>query len=490
MAIEAAKNCSYPLRRGNYVAPLIDGGPAFRRIAEAALSARQAVWVTVAFHHHDFELPGGRGSLFDFLDTLAKQGKDVRALFWRMADQDPNGRIHFHGLDHQQEFLRENRFSFKARWDVLPNGLCHHQKSWIADPNSDRPIAFVGGINLEGVSVKERGHDHDVAGIHDVYLEVQGPSASDVVHNFIQRWNGASERNEKHGAWPDNDLANDLVHPSTLAGEAGETPVQISRTIRKQQEYHPVAAIGVEAHPIAGGEKSTLETYLNAISGAQSTIYIEDQVLASNQVLAALIEAAERGIEIVALAPIPANDAYRSGREAAPDAEIFKQICQLADYPNFTLAGICKSKGNGVYDDIYVHAKIMLIDDVWTTIGSTNIADRSFHGDTELNASFWCEETTKSLRVDLLAEHLGVDTGEMSDVEALALYKRVAAENAALRSAGSDLPCLAFELDPRTYGIDALTGSGAVSAEIIYPAPNDSGERMFDKQKSDKNRNR
>src|SRR5580700_10191578 len=40
---------SYPPRAGNTVHPLIDGVPAFRRIAEAIEAANHSVWVTVAF---------------------------------------------------------------------------------------------------------------------------------------------------------------------------------------------------------------------------------------------------------------------------------------------------------------------------------------------------------------------------------------------------------------------------------------------------------
>jgi len=462
MTILPASKCSYPLREGNLVVPLVDGGPAFRRIAEAACAAEAAVWVTVAFHHWNFEIPGGHGSLFRFLDRLAREGRDVRALFWRHHEHDKEGNHHFHGLDGQRQFLEQNKFAFKARWDCLPNKLCHHQKSWVVDPYAKRPITFVGGINLEDESVRDPGHDHEHdGGIHDVYVEVQGPSATDVVHNFVQRWNGASERQESHGNWPSLEAADDLDHRDTLAETVGPVPVQISRTVRKQQDYAPIAAVGAEPFPIHGAEKSTLETYLNAIQGARSSIYIEDQALASNQALGALIEGAERGVEIVALVPVPANDGFVVGREMAPDAEIFGQLDQLSTYDNFTLVGISRSLSDGSYDDIYVHAKIMLVDDAWTTIGSTNFADRSFHGDTELNASFWCADATRKLRVDLLAEHMGLDTSGISDVEALLEYKRVSKQNRARREKGARLSCLAFELDPTSYGLDALTGRAA-----------------------------
>lgn len=74
---------SYPLRVGNFVRPLVDGEPAFRRICEAIEAARKSVWVTVTFMWPTFEMPDGRGSALDVLDRAAARGVDVRILFWR-----------------------------------------------------------------------------------------------------------------------------------------------------------------------------------------------------------------------------------------------------------------------------------------------------------------------------------------------------------------------------------------------------------------------
>ncbi len=47
---------SYPVRDGNFVRPLVDGDPAYRRICEAVESAQSSVWVTVAFITEDFKI--------------------------------------------------------------------------------------------------------------------------------------------------------------------------------------------------------------------------------------------------------------------------------------------------------------------------------------------------------------------------------------------------------------------------------------------------
>ena len=71
---------------------------------------------------------------------------------------------------------------------------------------------------------------------------------------------------------------------------------------------------------------------------------------------------------------------------------------------------------DGSRADVYVHGKLMLVDDVFATIGSTNFAERSFRNQTEMNVSFQDAAEVKALRCDLFAEHLAQDTSAL-DVE-------------------------------------------------------------------------
>ena len=65
---------------------------------------------------------------------------------------------------------------------------------------------------------------------------------------------------------------------------------------------------------------------------------------------------------------------------------------------------------------IYVHAKIMMVDDVFVSIGSMNLNRRGFYHDGEMNASAVAaklaaarDNPARKLRVALWAEHLGID---------------------------------------------------------------------------------
>jgi cardiolipin synthase len=453
--IPPAASGTYPVRSGNAVQPLVDGDPAFRRICEAVEAARTSVWVTVAYLERDVPMPGERGSFFDVLDAAVARGLDVRVLFWRepdLPDMEPDSE-HFPGDAEQREWLRARGSRIRARWDRHPKAFCHHQKSWIVDAGEGDEVAFVGGINLVRSSVTRPGHEpHGHAQDHDVYLEVRGPAATDVHHNFVQRWNGASERRADDGVWPDATGASDLEPPTLLSPPAGNVPVQVTRTVMAGMYDDETAAPGAKPYPVADGEESALEQYRAAIRAARTAIYVEDQAIASPVIVDELSAALGRGVEVVFLVPGEAHPAFVEARRNPRASYFFEKLAALGEFENFTLAAIAGSRGRGHYDEIYVHSKIMLVDDGWATIGSANVAERSFHRDTELNASFWCTETVKSLRVQLLLEHLGRDTSELGAGDALRLYHRLARSNDDRKAFWQPLAGLAYAVDPRDYG--------------------------------------
>lgn len=452
--IPAVSSGAYPVRTGNYVRPLVDGEAAFRRICEAVESAKKSAWVTVAFIDRDVQMPDGRGSFFDVLDRAAERGVDVRALFWRF---EPHGTPRiiasaFRGDEEERAWLAERGSCFFARWDHNP-GYCHHQKSWVIDAGQPEETAFVGGINLHHNSVVPAGHplpEHTRGSTHDVYVELRGPAATDVHHNFNQRWNEASEREHDHGFWLD---ADDLPFPSRSSASAGDAAVQITRTVRAGLYSDATATPGGEPFAIANGDGSILDQYVAAIDAARHAIYIEDQAIGSPVVVGRLEEALKRGVDVTFLVPgIPHPD-MATARKNPSSAPFFEQIARLGEHENFLLAGIAGNKPGGGYYDIYVHAKIALIDDAWATIGSANIANRSFYRDTELNASLWHPETIRALRVDLLEEHLGEDTARLDARDAMRRYREAARDNAVRRRAGAPIQGLAHALDPANYGL-------------------------------------
>lgn len=116
------------------------------------------------------------------------------------------------------------------------------------------------------------------------------------------------------------------------------------------------------------------------------------------------------------------------------------------------LAGIAGKGVDGRRKPIYVHAKLILIDDEWATVGSCNLHRFSFFGNSEMNAAFSEPNTIRAFRCELLREDLGRDTSGLDDRDALDLFCKVARENRKKFEAGDHAwQGLAFELDLATY---------------------------------------
>jgi cardiolipin synthase A/B len=449
--IPSVASCSYPARDGNVVKPLLDSVPAFRRIAAAVVAARHSVWLTVAFYAPDFHMPDSGGTLFDVLDEAVARGLDVRVIFWRPnAESIGYGRT-FSGTPEQRDLLKTRGSRFRIRWDQACGPYCQHQKSWLIDAGEPNETAFVGGINLTAKALGSPGHA--AAGErHDAYVEIAGPSATDVHHNFVQRWNEASERDTADGTWG-HDGDDGLSFPTRTSTPRGESVVQIQRTVHAGRYSDAHASPGGAPYNIAGGERSILAQYLGAIGAARRSIYIENQAIPIPEVALALQAALARGVDVVILVPADPEDGVRTARHNPQRKPLFDGLAALGQYQNFTLAGIAGPDTRGRRSSIYVHSKIMLVDDAWATIGSCNLHAHSLTGHSEMNAAIWDPKLARALRCELFSEHLGHDTAGIDDRAALRLYREVAHENRRKRDAGDfKWQSLAFSLDPATYG--------------------------------------
>jgi cardiolipin synthase len=430
---------SYPVRTGNAVRPLIDGVPTFRRIGAAIDAARHSVWLTVAAISPDFQMPDGRGSLFDVLDRAVARGLDVRVIFWRADPAEKLRKFTFSGSQADRDMLEARGARFRVRWDQRHGRFSQHQKSWLIDAGRPSEVAFVGGINLVSRAMSSPGHAEGRR--HDVYVEVSGPAATDVHHNFVQRWNEASERTFDDGRWG-HGVGEELPFPTHLSDSRGHSIVQIQRNVRAGLYTDGCASPGGVPYNIADGERTIFNQYLLAISAARETIYIENPTIRMPPIVAALDEALKRGVDVVVLLPTQPKRVRNA---------LFDPVARLGRHEHFALVGIAASGGRR---NIHVHSKIMLVDDAWGTIGSGNLHHDSMSGNnTEMNASFWDTDVVRALRCALLAEHLGENTAHLDARAALQLYRRVARENRRRRDAGDhNWQGLTYLLDPATYG--------------------------------------
>lgn len=460
-SIAAATSASYPLRHGNALRPLIDGVAAFRAILAAVETATASVWLTVAFLDEDLVFPDAHGAFFDVLEGAARRGLDVRVLFWSEPEIEKMiaGSSHFPAGRASFETLSDRAPHVLARWDRL-RGYCHHQKCWLIDAGRPGEVAFVGGINLDQDSVVSRGHPAGErpggVGNHDVYAELRGPSATDVHHNFVQRWNEASERERPFGAFPSRERSDALAFPARLSPEAGSSAVQVARTVRAGAYRSETAAVGAAPFALAGGETGILQQYLAAIEAAERSIYIENQILLCPFLVPSLDAALSRGVEVVIVLPGRAMPEIARARHHPQGGPVFAMVDALGRHEKFLMAALGATRDDGREEDIYVHAKVAVVDDEWATIGSANTMVRSFVDDTELNATVWDRQVAAALREDLMTEHLEHD-GPVDlpgdDLSSIAVLRERALDNRRRRRAGQAMVGQIYAIEPCEWAV-------------------------------------
>jgi phosphatidylserine/phosphatidylglycerophosphate/cardiolipin synthase-like enzyme len=87
---------------------------------------------------------------------------------------------------------------------------CHHEKTWLIDVGHENEIIFTGGMTLAAY-MENPGHTAIHTHKHDIYMELQGPSATDVHHSFVQRWNEALNHKDPFGCYPSYEKAPSIL---------------------------------------------------------------------------------------------------------------------------------------------------------------------------------------------------------------------------------------------------------------------------------------
>jgi len=263
---------------------------------------------------------------------------------------------------------------------------------------------------------------------HDIQAEVRGPAVSDLVETFRERWNDPTPL-ERAGFRLGGLTASATSEPGLpdLLPPLGATPpptgshaVQVLRTYPAKRPAYPFAP---------DGERSIARMYSKALARARLLIYVEDQYFWSEEI-AALFEAALTGAPDLRLIVVVPRHPDRNGMISGPT----NRLGQLT-----MMKSLAKVGGDrfAVYDleneegaAIYVHAKVVVIDDVLAMIGSDNMNRRSWTHDSELSIAVLDEERdereprdpaglgdgarrfARDLRLRLWREHLGATSDD------------------------------------------------------------------------------
>ncbi|OWZ00193.1 PhosphoLipase D [Phytophthora megakarya] len=331
----------------------------------------------------------------------------------------------------------------------------HHQKSLVIAAKKstgvdDHPVAYVGGLDITNDRWDTIYHNNsalrDASGITFQYkgwadgeFRIHGPAAKDVANNFIARWN--SDYKPCKGL---DDTFLDFKNPdfhdldrldyasSKNTSKLGTQNVQIVRTYSCKYKHYKEFA--------PKGETSLLQARIMAIKNARNYIYIEDQYfILVPELLDALMEAMPRLQKVIIVAQAPVGQVTFAGYK-----KYFHEMVSplKRKYPNKFHVYTTK-----LDLEIYIHSKIVIIDDVYLSVGSANWNRRSMSSDSELNANVVDDATIKSpdgiivnklardFRIRKFHEFTGVSYAEldaMTFLKAARQFEIAAADNSSL----------------------------------------------------------
>lgn len=290
-------------------------------------------------------------------------------------------------------------------------GAAHHHKIVVID---DR-LAFCGGIDMTSNRWDTSDHlDDDRRRVmpngapygpwHDSTMALQGPAAAALGELSRDRWREAGGQalapvpplaagSDEAAPWPEG-----------LAPHFRDVSVTISRS-----------------RPATNGGPAILEveeTFLAEIAAARRYIFAESQYFASRRIAEAMAErlAEANGPEIVLITPERAHGWLEPIAMDTARARLVAVMRHADAHRRFRLYHPVTAAGR----PIYVHAKVLIVDDRVLHVGSSNMNNRSLRLDTECDvtvdaASAENEASAEAigaaiagLRDRLVGEHLGL----------------------------------------------------------------------------------
>lgn len=348
----------------------------------------------------------GRQSQFlDVVSGVIERGGSFNALVWtNKLEAIPNIRVRndMNALPASPVTGERPLFIFDDRMQN-PTASQHQKNLIVASAKStgsdDHPVAYVGGIDITSDRWDTIYHNvsaiRDAAGLNgghdgwlDAHVRIHGPAAKDVAANFLARWN--SDYLPTQGLIDDlvdfenpsySDLAPLDYASSNVTSSLGHQNVQITRTYSCKYKHYTEYA--------PHGETSLFQARLKAIKNARNFIYIEDQYfILVPELLDAILQVMPTIQRLIVVVEPPSTGMKLTGYEKYL-YEMVAPIQQL--YPNKFQLYSTKSARN-----LYIHTKVVIVDDVYLSVGSANWNRRSMTSDTELDANIIDDLTVDS----------------------------------------------------------------------------------------------
>ena len=204
----------------------------------------------------------------------------------------------------------------------------------------DGEVGFVGGYNVGSVYATEW---------RDTHLRVSGPAVWELENAFVDFWN--MNRLSRH---PELEGLGEAVWDARF---------RVHRNVPEQLIY-PIRAM-----------------FLEAIDRAKDRVlFTQAYFIPDRELQRALIDAAERGVDVNILVPENSN-------------HVIADWLARGQYSALLRGGVRL----WLYQDAMVHAKTATVDGRWSTVGTANVDRLSLTGNYEINAEIFDEDVAAHL---------------------------------------------------------------------------------------------
>jgi cardiolipin synthase len=319
-----------PIVGGNRVEVLVNGDQIFPAMLDALRKARR----TITFEMYIY-WSGRIGKAFaDVLSERARAGVKVHVLL----DGVGSGKIEEAYIEQMiaagVEVQRYNPLRF---YTVNRLNNRTHRKLVVIDGS----VGFTGGV---GIADQWLGNAQDPDHWRDTHFRLEGPAVAQMQAAFMENWT------EVTGA--------------VLHGEAYFPPLQRAGDKSAQVFW---------SSPTSGSQNMHL-MYLLSIAAARESILLSMSYFVPDEVATQMLVAAmKRGVSV---------------RMILPGPHIDSEVVRRASRARW---GALLEAGAEIYEyqPTMFHCKVMVVDEVWTSVGSTNFDNRSFALNDEANLNVY-----------------------------------------------------------------------------------------------------